>query len=159
MCAQSLSCVRLCDPMDIAQQAPLSMGFSRQEYCSGLPFPSLGELIDPGIKPTSLRSPALSGRFRFDPWIRKIPWRRKWQPTPVLLLPGKFHGWRSPVGSSPWDCRVRHNWATSLSLFLFFTTSATLVQRSTYNSGKGSNPKVLGIQWMWYQEYRAFTIW
>ena len=31
-----------------------------------------------------------------------IPWRRKWQPTPVLL-PGKFHGWRSLVGYSPWD--------------------------------------------------------
>ena len=33
----------------------------------------------------------------FDPWVRKIPWRRKWQPTPVFL-PGKFHGWRSLVG-------------------------------------------------------------
>ena len=37
----------------------------------------------------------------FDPWIGKIPWRRKWQPTPVLL-PGKFHGLRSLVGYSPW---------------------------------------------------------
>ena len=33
----------------------------------------------------------------FDPQVGKIPWRRKWQPTPVLL-PGKFHGWRSLVG-------------------------------------------------------------
>ena len=33
----------------------------------------------------------------FNPWIRKIPWRRKWQSTPVLL-PGKFHGQRSLVG-------------------------------------------------------------
>ena len=39
------------------------------------------------------------GRHRFDPWVRKIPWKRKWQPTPVLL-PGKFHGWRSLVGYS-----------------------------------------------------------
>ena len=38
-------------------------------------------------------------RIRFDPWVRKIPWRRKWQPTPVLLL-GKSHGWRSLVGYS-----------------------------------------------------------
>ena len=37
----------------------------------------------------------------FDPWVRKIPWRRKWQPIPVLL-PGKFHGWRSLVGYRPW---------------------------------------------------------
>ena len=34
-------------------------------------------------------------------WVRKIPWRKKWQPTPVLLS-GKFHGWRSLVGYSPW---------------------------------------------------------
>ena len=47
------SCPTLCNPMD---QAPPSMGFSRQEYWSGLPFPSLGYLPDPGIKP---RSPAL----------------------------------------------------------------------------------------------------
>ena len=38
---------------------------------------------------------------RFDPWIRKISLRRKWQPTPVLL-PGKFHGLRSLAGYSPW---------------------------------------------------------
>ena len=38
----------------------------------------------------------------FDPWVRKIPWRRKWQPTPVLL-PGKSYGRRSLVGYSPWD--------------------------------------------------------
>ena len=37
----------------------------------------------------------------FDPWVGKIPWRRKWQPTPVPL-PGKSHGWRSLGGYSPW---------------------------------------------------------
>jgi len=37
----------------------------------------------------------------FDPWLGKIPWRRKWQPTPVFL-PGKSHGQRSLVGYSPW---------------------------------------------------------
>ena len=35
------------------------------------------------------------------PWVRKIPWRRKWQPT-ALHLPGKFHGQRSLAGYSPW---------------------------------------------------------
>ena len=39
-------------------------------------------------------------RLRFDPWIRKIPWRRKWQPTPVFL-PGESHGQRSLAGYSP----------------------------------------------------------
>ena len=38
---------------------------------------------------------------RFNSWVGKIPWRRKWQPTPVLL-PGKLHGLRSLVGYSPW---------------------------------------------------------
>ena len=41
------------------------------------------------------------GRPGFDPWVGKIPWRRKWQSTPVLL-PGKSHGQRSLVGYSPW---------------------------------------------------------
>ena len=41
-------------------------------------------------------------RCRFNPWDKKIPWRGKWQPTP-LLLPGKSHGRRSLVGYSPWD--------------------------------------------------------
>ena len=40
----------------------------------------------------------------FDPWVGKIPWRRKWQPIPVFL-PGKFHGQRSLVGYSPQDSK------------------------------------------------------
>ena len=40
----------------------------------------------------------------FDSWVRKIPWRRKWQPT-LVLLPGEFHGLRSLVGYSPWSCK------------------------------------------------------
>ena len=57
------------------------------------------------------------GRPGFDPWVRKIPWRRKWQSTPILLL-GKFHGRRSLVGYRPCSREeVRHDWATSLSFF------------------------------------------
>ena len=51
VCASTQLCPTLCDPMDHSHQAPLSMGFSRQEYQSGLPFPSPGDLPDPGIKP------------------------------------------------------------------------------------------------------------
>ena len=47
----------------VAHQAPLSVGFSRQEYWSGLVFPPLGDLPHLGIEPESLRSPALAGRF------------------------------------------------------------------------------------------------
>ena len=57
MKVKSVSCVRLfVTPWTAAYQASLSMGFSRQEYWSGLPFPSPGDLPDPGIEP---RSPAL----------------------------------------------------------------------------------------------------
>ena len=57
------SCLTLCDPMDVVHQAPLFMGFSRQAYRSGLPFPPPGDLPDPGIKPVFPASPALAGRF------------------------------------------------------------------------------------------------
>ena len=40
-------------------------------------------------------------RPRFDPWVGKIPWRRKWLPTPVFL-PGEFHGQRGLGGYRPW---------------------------------------------------------
>ena len=55
-----------------------------------------------------LQSPSVvclqCGRCGFDPWVRKIPWRREWQPTPVFL-PGECHGQRSLVGYSPWGCK------------------------------------------------------
>ena len=59
------------------------------------------------------------GRPGFDPWVGKIPWRRKWQSTPVLL-PGKSHGQRSQVGYSSWgrkesDTTERLNWTKSRS--------------------------------------------
>ena len=59
-----LSCVRLfVIPWTMARQEPLSMEFSRKEYWSGLPFPSPGDLPNPGIEPVSLASPALAGRL------------------------------------------------------------------------------------------------
>ena len=60
VCAKSLSRVRLfATPWTVAHQAPLSMGFSRQEYWSGLPGPPPGDLPDPGIEPVSPVAPAL----------------------------------------------------------------------------------------------------
>ena len=96
------------------------MEFSRQEYWSGLQFSIPEDLHGPGIEPTS---PALkqilfhgatgeASRCRFNPWVKEIPWRRKWQSSPVFL-PGKFHAQRSLVGlQSMGSQRVRHNWAT-----------------------------------------------
>ena len=61
VCVYTQSCPTFCDPMDC--QAPLSMKFSRQEYWNRLPFPTPGDLPDPGIEPVSPASPALAGGF------------------------------------------------------------------------------------------------
>ena len=53
----------LATPWTVACQTPLSLRFSRQKYCSGLPCPSLGDLPNPGVELESLESPALAGRF------------------------------------------------------------------------------------------------
>ena len=58
-------------PWTVALQSPLSMGLSPQEYWSGLPFPPLGDLPNPGIKSESPEAPALAGRFL----ISEPPWR------------------------------------------------------------------------------------
>ena len=52
----------------------------------------------------------------FNLWVGKIPWRRKWQPIPVFL-PGKFHGWRSLAGYSPWSHKAS-DMTKRLSLFI-----------------------------------------
>ena len=62
-------------------------------------------------------------RHRFDPWVGKVPWRRKWQSISVFL-PGISHGQRGLVGYSPWGHRVGHEWtcmqARSVWGFLWF---------------------------------------
>ena len=62
--AQSLSCVQLfATPWTVAHQSPLSRGFPRQEYRSGLPFAPPGDLPDPGIEPMSPVSPAFQADY------------------------------------------------------------------------------------------------
>ena len=72
--AQLLSCVQLfATPWTVACQALLSMEFFRQKYWCGLPVPPPGDLPNTGIKPTSLASPALAGRF----FISSTTWEAK----------------------------------------------------------------------------------
>ena len=61
------SCPTLVTHWAVAHQAPLSMGFLRQEYWSVLPFPIPGDIPDPGSEPSPVESPALAGRF-FTKW-------------------------------------------------------------------------------------------
>ena len=104
--AKSLqSCPTLCDPIDSSPPGPPSLGFTRQEHWSGLTFPFL---ILCSLKSDSVfsggsvvKNPPPNRRCGFDPWVRKIPWRRKWQYTPVCL-PGKSHEQRSLAGYNPW---------------------------------------------------------
>ena len=52
-------------------------------------------------------------RHKFDPWVRKIPWRRTWKPTPAFLL-GELHGQRTLTDYKPWLCKepdtTEHTW-------------------------------------------------
>ena len=73
--------------------------------------------------------------MRFDPWVRKIPWRRKWQLTPVFL-PEKSHGQRSLAGYSLEGHRVRHDWVTKHKLS---TKLWGLVQHHQKLTGSYSN--------------------
>ena len=106
----------LATPWTAAYQAPLSMGFSRREYWSGLPLPSppfswvlpkyksqvLVILGFPGGASDKERSCPCRRlkRCGFNPWIRNIPWRGVWQPT-LVFLPGESHGQKSLAGYRP----------------------------------------------------------
>ena len=61
-------------PLTVTYYAPLSMEFSKQEYWSGFPFPTPGDLPDPGIEPMSLESPALEGRYTTVPPVKPNIW-------------------------------------------------------------------------------------
>ena len=77
-------------PWNIAHQAPLSMGFSRQEYWSGLPFSTPGDLLNPGNKPVSLSPPALASRFFTTVPTGKPLNRYEQDPNPLLNI---FYIW------------------------------------------------------------------
>jgi len=64
------------------------------------------------VAPVVKNPPVSAGDIRdmglFDPWVRKISWRRKWHSTPIFL-PGESHRQRSLEGYNSWGCRVRHD--------------------------------------------------
>ena len=68
-----------------------------QKYCCFLGFSGGASGKEPGCQCRRLKT------RRFDPWLGKVPWRKKWQPTPVFL-PGKSHGQRSLGGYSTQSC-------------------------------------------------------
>ena len=86
VCVNGHLCLTLCDPVDWAHQTPLSMEFSKQKYGSGLPFPTSGDLPDPGIEPVSLRALCWQAFFSIVP------------PGKTMELPGP--GIKSALGSN-----------------------------------------------------------
>ena len=86
-------------------------------------------------------------RCLFNPWVRKIPWRRKWQPTPVLL-PGKFHGQRSLVGYSPWNRKESDTTERLHSLKLGLQCSEVIEQLTE-----------IGLHKIWQWWVREFGFW
>ena len=128
----------LCNSKDCTHQAPLFMGFSRQEYWSGLPLPVaqryLGSfyslLVKKAVAPHSStlawkipwteepgRLQSMGSLRVGQDWATSLSlftfmhWRRKWQPSPVFL-PGESQGQQSPVGCRLWGrTRVGHGWS------------------------------------------------
>ena len=93
------SSLTLCKPMDCTYQVPLSMGFSRQEYCSELPCPSSGDLPHPGIESLSLWS--LRCRKTLYHWAmgeaqRSPQWHLKWKWKVKFGVRTHQHQWREP---------------------------------------------------------------
>ena len=75
-----------------------------------------------------------AGRPRFTPWVGKIPWRRKWEPTRVFL-PGEVHGQRSLLGYSPWDHIIGLDW---LALTYLLNLEVTNMNKNTLLSVEGT---------------------
>ena len=99
-------------------------------------------------------------RPRFDPWVGKIPWRRRWQSTPVPL-PGKSHGQRSLVGCRTWSRKESgtterlHNRVQRVVLVV------QRVKRLLRCRRPGFEPSVGKIPWRreWQQEYSSILAW
>ena len=100
---QPLSRVRLfVTPWTVAHQAPLSMGFSRQEYWSGLPFPYLGDLPDPGIKAGSFASQADSLPSELQGSSRRTePTLKNWEGPANMQIFSLGHKTRKPGNADP----------------------------------------------------------
>ena len=118
-------------PWTVALQAPLSMGFPRQEYWSELPFPSPGDPSNPGIKPTFLASPALVGKSFITAALEKLTYPARiclansqlcLSTSCPLLCPGPhsflFRGWIFPSGHLSGTLILQlHSLGTRASMF------------------------------------------
>ena len=109
------SCVWLCaTPWTVVHQAPLSMGFSRQEYCSGFPFPSPGDLPNPGVEPGS---PALQ--------VDSLPSEPQGKPLKLTEIPLS--------NKKKW---TTCSWSVSECYILYNSISMTSSKSQSYRDGE-----------------------
>ena len=157
MKGKSLSHVQLfVTPWTVAYQALPSMGFSRQEYWSGLPFPSPGDLPDPGIEPGSpaLEAEALTSEppgkprkhyfslwsFKLLTWFykyRMVRWHHWLSGQEFKQTPGDSEG-QGSLAQSMGSQRVGHNWATKKQKC-----------DRTFSLVLNSSPRKCGIKTVW----------
>ena len=106
------SCPTLATPWTVACQGPLSMGFSRQEYWSGLLFPSPEDLPDPGIEPRSpaLQANSLPTELWGKPWCEMLGWMK---PKLESRLPGKISVISDMQMTPPLWQKAKRNWRAS----------------------------------------------
>ena len=132
----ALSCVWLCDPMHDICQAPLSMGFPRKEYWSGLPFPSPGVLPNSRIKPTSLGSPALAGGLFTTTLPRKLQYRKytanNIDNIILILQVGGSNQWINSLITSGQQI---YRWKWKWSRVQLFSTPRTVAHQSPLSMG------------------------
>ena len=130
---------------------PPLLQFLRAGTMSSLGFPGGSMLRNPRHR-----------RYRFDPWVRKIPWRRSWQPTPVFL-PGKSYKQKSQVGYRPWgregsDTTEHARTWHCVFLTLSLVESRCLISITRTNRRKGRSNKILlrGRDIFIYLKYLAY---
>ena len=93
MCSVDKLCPTLCDPMDCSPSGSFVRDFPRQEYWSELPFPSPGDLLNPGTEPMFLASPVLAGGFFTTAPPRK-PYAKSLSNKKIKILPFQILAWQ-----------------------------------------------------------------
>ena len=95
-------------------------------------------------------------RHAFDPWVRKTPWRRIWQPTQVFL-PVKSDSQRTLAGYSPWGHRVRHDWATECAHT--HTHTELLIGFMLADLGESVGKQGFALDWiLWWSRVNSVTV-
>ena len=145
-CQVAQLCLTLCDPMDYTHQAPLSMGFSRQEYWSGEPFPSPGELPNPGIKARSatLHVNSLPSVWRFLKKKKQLEIELSYDPA-ILIL-----------GIYLERTLIQKDTCTPMFIVALFTIASTWKQPKCLNRGMDKDVGCIYMyQWNTYQTART----